>query len=119
MFQGCYSLAQAPALPATTLANGCYSSMFSNCSSLTQAPALPATTLVNYCYNTMFRNCISLSSISADFTAWTPSNATTNWVTNISSSGTFYCPTALGTNDTITRGNNNCPTNWNVVNTDA
>lgn len=43
----------------------------------------------------MFYGCSSLTSISADFTEWSPSNATTNWVTNVSSSGTFYCPTAL------------------------
>ena len=119
MFSSCTSLVQAPALPATALASNCYYQMFNNCSSLTQAPALPATTLVQRCYQSMFRNCISLSSISADFTAWTPSNATTNWVTNILSSGTFYCPTALGTNDTISRGTNYCPTDWTVVNTDA
>ena len=32
----------------------CYSDMFSGCSSLTQAPALPATTLAVGCYNSMF-----------------------------------------------------------------
>ena len=32
------------------MANYCYSSMFYNCTSLTQAPALPATTLANNCY---------------------------------------------------------------------
>ena len=118
MFNGCTSLTQAPALLATTLAINCCSNMFNNCSSLTQAPALPATTLVERCYSRMFQECTSLSSISASFTEWT-SDTTTDWVTNIRSSGTFYCPTALGTNETITRGNNNCPTNWTVVNTDA
>ncbi|MBQ6029125.1 MAG: hypothetical protein IJL24_06325, partial [Treponema sp.] len=34
-------------LPATTLANSCYSGMFSGCTSLTAAPSLPATTLAN------------------------------------------------------------------------
>ena len=32
----------------------CYSNMFRGCSNLTQAPALPATTLANYCYYGMF-----------------------------------------------------------------
>ena len=54
IFDGCTSLASAPALPATTLADSCYSNMFSHCSNLTQAPALPATTLVDYCYYNMF-----------------------------------------------------------------
>ena len=119
MFSGCTSLSAAPALPVTTLVNYCYNSMFKGCTSLTQAPALQATTLADYCYQSMFRNCISLSSISAAFTEWSPSNATAGWLSAVSSSGTFYCPTALGTNDTITRGDNYCPTNWTVVNTDA
>ena len=50
-------LTQAPALPATTLADGCYSGMFSGCTSLTQAPSLPATTLADSCYAEMFRGC--------------------------------------------------------------
>ena len=41
-------------LPATTLADGCYSSMFKGCKSLTTAPALPATTLADGCYAGMF-----------------------------------------------------------------
>ena len=40
---------------------------------------------------------------------------TTNWVDGVASNGTFICPTALGTNETITRGVNNCPTGWNVI----
>lgn len=118
MFRGCTSLTSAPALPATTLTNYCYSGMFNNCTSLTQAPALPATTLAGFCYNSMFYGCTSLTSISVSFTEWSPSNATTSWVTNVSSDGTFYCPTALGTDETIERGLDNCP-DWTVVNTDA
>ena len=68
MFQGCTSLTQAPALPATTLANGCYNSMFMRCYGLTQVPALPATTLVTGCYSSMFYGCtnIKLSSTKTD-----------------------------------------------------
>ena len=61
MFYGCTSLTKAPALPATTLMNNCYSDMFSGCTSLTKAPELPATTLANYCYSSMFSGCISLT----------------------------------------------------------
>ena len=61
MFFGCTSLTTAPALPATTLANGCYEYMFYNCESLTTAPALPAETLANGCYMYMFRGCTSLT----------------------------------------------------------
>ena len=62
MFSGCTSLKSAPKLPATTLAIGCYSNMFSDCTSLTSAPTLSATTLADYCYNGMFSGCTSLKS---------------------------------------------------------
>ena len=61
MFQDCTSLAQAPALPATKLASSCYENMFDSCTSLTQAPALPATTLTGSCYMNMFADCTSLA----------------------------------------------------------
>ena len=60
MFDGCTGLTQAPTLPVTTLVNYCYQGMFRDCTSLTQAPALPATTLAIGCYNVMFRGCTSL-----------------------------------------------------------
>ena len=60
MFSDCTSLVHAPALPATSLADGCYQSMFNGCSSLVQAPALPATILADYCYESMFDGCSSL-----------------------------------------------------------
>ena len=60
LFEGCSSLTQAPALPATTLAEGCYYCMFKGCTSLTQAPALPATILAVRCYENMFLSCYSL-----------------------------------------------------------
>lgn len=34
--------------------------MFQDCTALIQAPALPATMLANYCYNSMFCGCTSL-----------------------------------------------------------
>ena len=62
MFEGCSVLTSAPKLPATTLALGCYSSMFSDCTSLKSAPTLSATTLALSCYSSMFSNCTSLTS---------------------------------------------------------
>ena len=63
MFAFCTSLEQAPALPATTLANQCYQGMFYSCTTLTTAPELPATTLANHCYAQMFSYCSSLTSL--------------------------------------------------------
>jgi hypothetical protein len=119
MFTGCTSLASAPAIAAQTAGVRSCWSMFEGCSSLSAAPVLHATSLAQYCYQYMFRNCTHLSSVEVKFTSWPYSTSTNNWLNNVASNGTFTCPTALGTNDTITRGNNNCPTNWTVVNLDA
>ena len=61
MFAGCTSLTKAPDLPAIALAEDCYSNMFASCTSLTQAPDLPATILTRYCYKGMFAGCTSLT----------------------------------------------------------
>ena len=111
MFFGCTSLVQAPALPATSLDGYCYSIMFFGCTSLTKAPDLPATALVGYCYNSMFTYCTSLNSININFTSWDPSDATLDWVTSVSSSGTFTCPTGLPEEF----GNDKIPHGWTVV----
>ena len=64
MFRYCTSLVNIPTiLPATTLAQSCYSFMFIGCSSLRIAPILPAPVLVNYCYNSMFSSVTSPSSL--------------------------------------------------------
>ena len=61
LFKDCAALTSAPELPATTLADNCYSNMFKKCTSLTAAPELKATTLVEYCYYGMFLGCTSLT----------------------------------------------------------
>ena len=61
MFNGCTSLATAPVLPATTLASSCYAYMFYGCTSLATAPVLPATKLTTSCYAYMFEGCSSLA----------------------------------------------------------
>ena len=65
MFSFCSSLTTAPELPATTLAGSCYERMFYKCSSLTTAPELPATTLASTCYRGMFWSCSSLTTAPA------------------------------------------------------
>ena len=111
MFSGCSSLTQSPELPATTLTEGCYSYMFSDCSKLTQAPELPATTLVSNCYFNMFSGCSKLNYIKALFTT-TPSNTyTDNWVSGVSSTGTFVKSSAATWNVT---GDHGIPNGWTV-----
>ena len=112
MFQGCTSLTTAPSiLPATMLAYNCYDSMFYNCTSLTTAPELPATTLVSSCYGDMFNGCSSLNYINAMFTTEPGSSYTSNWVSGVSSTGTFVKNSAATWDVT---GNNGVPTGWTV-----
>lgn len=115
MFQNCSRLSAAPELPATKLTANCYNGMFQNCTSLTAAPKLPAGTLATGCYTYMFQGCTSLASVEVSFSAWN-GVATSNWLNNVSAQGTFTCPTALGTQETITRGVSNCPAMWTVDN---
>ena len=61
MFYGCTGLTAAPELPATTLAKDCYFEMFYGCVGLTAAPELPATTLSEGCYTSMFYGCVGLT----------------------------------------------------------
>lgn len=63
LFKDCAVLTSAPELPATKLAEDCYSDMFYGCTSLTSAPELKATTLANECYFHMFYKCTKLSTV--------------------------------------------------------
>jgi hypothetical protein len=111
MFEGCSSLVNAPELPATTLANYCYQNMFEGCTSLVNAPELPATTLANYCYSKMFKGCTNLKEIKVHFTTYNFGELG-DWVSGVSSIGTFYKPTVLPEEF----GASAIPIGWTVVN---
>ena len=111
MFSGCTSLVTAPVLTATALADGCYYGMFSDCTSLVTAPALHATTLVQGCYSYMFQNCSQLNYIKAMFTTTPDNTYTYNWVSGVSSSGTFVKNSEATWNVT---GYNGVPEGWTV-----
>lgn len=114
MFYECIRLVNAPTtLPATTLHTGSYEGMFVDCSSLKTAPEIHATTLAEYSCNNMFSRCTKLNNIKVHFTSWVE-NATNNWVAGVSSSGTFYKPSALPTKF----GDSYIPPGWTVVNID-
>ena len=99
-------------LPATTLANGCYSGMFFRCTNLTTAPELPATTLTSNCYAYMFLGCTNLNYIKALFTTLPASEYTDYWVRNVSPTGTFVKnPEATWE----VYGVNGIPDGWKVV----
>ena len=110
MFSGCTSLVQAPALPATTLAQSCYGNMFSYCENLATAPELPATTLAIQCYYWMFANCTKLNYVKAMFTDISAQECLENWLTSVSSTGTFVKnAAATWTNDAA-----GIPSGWTV-----
>ena len=111
MFQNCTSLVTAPSLPATTLTFSCYYRMFRNCTSLVTAPELPATTLAEGCYYEMFNDCSSLNYIKALFTTEPSSTYTSNWVSGVSSTGTFVKSKDATWNVT---GVNGIPEGWTV-----
>ncbi len=84
------SITSAPALPATTLTEGCYSAMFAGCETLEEAPELPATNLVNGCYDWMFYQCTNLNSVKVAF-AIIPEDvySFSEWLTGTAETGTF------------------------------
>ena len=109
MFEGCTSLIQAPALPATTLTPNCYNNMFYGCTSLVQAPELPATTLVDYCYDSMFRGCSKLNYVKAMFTT-NPFGYVNYWLDDVSQTGTFVKNSAATWSNTDA----GIPSGWTV-----
>ena len=111
MFRNCTSLVNAPALPATTLAEYCYGSMFYDCEKLTEAPELPATTLTDNCYNQMFYECTSLNKITMLATDISATDCLNEWVKGVAATGTF---TKASSMTTLPTGDNGIPTGWTV-----
>jgi hypothetical protein len=113
MFEGCTSLTTAPKLPATKLAEYCYSGMFWNCKSLVIAPELPATTLADKCYFQMFSGCTSLNHIKMLATDISASHCLYRWVYNVASTGTFIKHPNM---NSLSTGENGIPNGWSVQN---
>ena len=111
MFYRCTALTTAPKLPATTLENYCYQSMFNGCTSLTQAPELPATKLVDNCYAYMFKNCNNLNYVKCLATDITVTNAITDWLSGVASSGTFVKEYGV---EYLTNSPSGIPSGWTV-----
>ena len=115
MFAGCSSLTTAPALPATTLAESCYEFMFTACTSLTAAPVLPATTLTKECYYGMFRHCFELASVTCLATDISASECTKEWLKNagrdVSGQKTFTTPSTTAWSN----DDNGIPNGWTRV----
>ncbi|MBR4631269.1 MAG: hypothetical protein IKO57_12655, partial [Treponema sp.] len=85
--------------------------MFYGCSSLTEAPALPATTLAAGCYYLMFSGCTSLTAVTCLATDVSATDCTKNWLSSVAANGTFTTPS--GTN--WSSGVNGIPEGWTRV----
>lgn len=117
-YSGITTIPQDTFAPNTIITNNCINNMCDNCKSLTSADLrslqMPSSGGPNV--QQTFYYASSLTEIKVSWTKW-PGFAF-YWVKGVASDGTFYCPSALGTNGTISRGDNNCPSNWTVINTD-
>lgn len=114
-------LTSAPELFSLSCSNYMYNNMFNNCRSLSTGPYIHIkkyVTTYNTAYMRMFNNCNELTSLSVDFPHF---RSSTNWLASVKNSidGIFTCPSALGTDATISRDPSNCPTEWRVANYDV
>ena len=98
-------------LPATTLQPSCYRNMFSGCTSLTVAPTLPATALRANCYQAMFEGCSALARVKCLATNLSPTDCTTNWLSNVSATGVFIKNAAM---TSWPKGDSGIPYDWQV-----
>lgn len=113
MFQGCKKLKQAPNLPATQLSNNCYACMFSECTSLTESPVLAAKDLPSHCYYWMFAGCSNLEKVTMLATSGDTNmgtNCLASWLDG-TAGGTLVVAKGMGSNEFI----KNNSTGWNLV----
>lgn len=112
-FSSCRKLILPPKLPFTNLYRECYANMFACCTSMTTAPELPATELATECYRSMFYGCSNLSSVTCLATDISASNCISNWLSGVSSTGTFIKAASMSS---WPSGASGIPENWTIVN---
>lgn len=137
MFSNCVNLFKAPKLPAAILAEGCYADMFSHtaimsapqlpanylkarcyermfqgCENLFESPQLSATKLVGGCYAKMFEGCSNLRNVTMLATDIDVKTGLSDWLSNVSSSGTF---TKAKDMTSLPEGSSGIPNGWTVI----
>lgn len=140
MFNRCYVVVSAEhlILPAMTLTPSCYRAMFSHAHELTVMPDLPATTLADNCYSyaieqtkitktcvlpaevvptsgyyAMFIMCSGLSEITCLATNTAATTCTANWVSGVAETGVFCKnPSMTGWTKNSVKG---IPCGWTVM----
>lgn len=105
------ALVTAPVLPAQTIGEHSYSGMFSECLLLKSVPNIAATNFGYAACEAMFSGDVELESIKMAYTGnfATDNDAFLDWVSGVSSAGTFY----YNGSDT-TRGTSAIPTGWTI-----
>ena len=88
-----------------------YQEMFKGCRNLTCSPVLPAATLVTRAYADMFGNCSKLNYIKCLATDISGSFCLHNWVSGVSSTGTFVKKAGV----TWPTGASGIPKGWTVI----
>jgi hypothetical protein len=94
MFEGCINLEIAPEINLVNMSQNCCKRMFCmnrnnkiTTPKMTKSPILRCATGVNGCYEEMFKGNGNLTEVTCLLT--NNSNATTNWLVNVSSTGTL------------------------------
>ena len=116
LFDQCYGLTDISNLIFPDHVSGeCYKQMFRNCGNLVTGPTLPAKQLVTECYSNMFSSCQKLNYIKCLATDISAVGCTTNWLSNVASTGTF-----VGDPSTAwQRGANGIPEGWTTNTNDG
>ncbi len=116
MFEGCTSLTTPPSiLPASTNTDKfVYDAMFKDCTSLTTAPVISQITYKQNIFGSMFEGCTSLNYIKYIGTSPLTSLYHTDWVKNVSSTGTFVMNADATWDPEEYRGTSGIPEGWTV-----
>jgi hypothetical protein len=112
MFNDCVYLTDAPQLPATTLSESCYYGMFQDCVVLMTSPELIATKLLTNCYSGMFHGCEQLNHITMLATDISASGCLNNWVYNVADEGTFVKHPDM---TSLSSGVHGIPSGWTTL----
>lgn len=117
MFINCSSLSRIPTFNFYELPEWFGTGVFQGCTSLTTVD-LPFTSMAasDTYMSSWFQGCTNLSDVTLRLSDWPV--MTSSWLDGVAANGTFRCPTALGTDETITRDSSHCPVGWTVVNID-
>lgn len=115
LFKNCTTLIDASELSLPKITNkSCYEGMFYGCTSLTTSPVLISKTLTEDCYKDMFYGCSSLNNIKCYNVEDISEYVSSDWVTGVAVSGTFFINNKGDWNDT--NKTSHIPENWTINN---